>query len=361
MAFQNSVVGQNGTLVRSSIHSPNYVTGISGWTINKDGSAEFSNLTIRGTFNGTDFIINSSGVFLYNGTPATGNLVGAWASAAGTDSFGNTYAQGLAVGPVLAAHFQFRPSTSVMDIYDSTDILVSELDAANAKLTFLQNSAVEFTQINGNSLKFGDLTTAGVLPTSTQVLDAAELLGNSGTIQLNSGVGSTLTDQAEMVVNSGNTSQTTGSAFAPMMVFSDSAGSSAADVYISGSLIKTTNGSVPYVWTAPTMAGSWVTGTGVGGNYPVLRWRYDGEDNIHVVGAFHSSNAAPGSTIATGFPPIVGANVSVGGAAQSVNAANRTFGWFVDTSGHMGITTLGTVAANDTFIVNAKIPIGNIT
>jgi len=36
-------------LIRSSIQSPNYVAGVSGWTINQDGSAEFNNATFRGT------------------------------------------------------------------------------------------------------------------------------------------------------------------------------------------------------------------------------------------------------------------------------------------------------------------------
>ena len=47
MAFQNDVVGGT-TLVRNAINSPNYVPGVSGWTINRDGSAEFANVTTRG-------------------------------------------------------------------------------------------------------------------------------------------------------------------------------------------------------------------------------------------------------------------------------------------------------------------------
>lgn len=36
-------------LIRSAIQSPNYVAGVSGWTINQDGSVEFNNATFRGT------------------------------------------------------------------------------------------------------------------------------------------------------------------------------------------------------------------------------------------------------------------------------------------------------------------------
>lgn len=77
------------------LRSPNYVTGVSGWTVNQDGSAEFNNLTIRGTFFGSRFIINSAGAFFYSGAPASGNLIASITDAAGTDSFGNAYVGGI--------------------------------------------------------------------------------------------------------------------------------------------------------------------------------------------------------------------------------------------------------------------------
>lgn len=95
--FSNPVFGGNGTLIRPAAQSPNYVAGSTGWMIARDGSAEFNNLTIRGTFQGTDFIINSSGIFLYSSTPALGNMSGSWAALAGTDAFGNAYPMGLKI------------------------------------------------------------------------------------------------------------------------------------------------------------------------------------------------------------------------------------------------------------------------
>ena len=87
------VVGST-ILRRPAIQSPNFVTTVSGWTINADGSAEFNNLTIRGTFQGTEFVINSSGQFFYSPTEAAGNLVESIANAAGVDSFGDNYVAG---------------------------------------------------------------------------------------------------------------------------------------------------------------------------------------------------------------------------------------------------------------------------
>jgi len=56
--FRNNILAGTA-LVRDAIHSPNYVAGVSGWSINKDGSAELNNVTIRGDFvatNGTDSV-----------------------------------------------------------------------------------------------------------------------------------------------------------------------------------------------------------------------------------------------------------------------------------------------------------------
>jgi hypothetical protein len=48
IGFQSSILA-GVVLVRSSIRSPNYVAGVSGWTINQDGSVEFNNAVIRGS------------------------------------------------------------------------------------------------------------------------------------------------------------------------------------------------------------------------------------------------------------------------------------------------------------------------
>lgn len=50
MPFSNPIIaGDEGALIRNSIQSPDYVQGVSGWSINRDGSAEFNDVTVRGT------------------------------------------------------------------------------------------------------------------------------------------------------------------------------------------------------------------------------------------------------------------------------------------------------------------------
>ncbi len=117
--FSNPIIGGGGALVYPSIHSPDYVEGQSGWTVNKDGSAEFNDLEIRGTFHGVDYVINSHGLFFYSAAPAAGNLVGSWANAAGQDKYGNGYAEGICIGVANNTEIQVRPDLDGILIYAS--------------------------------------------------------------------------------------------------------------------------------------------------------------------------------------------------------------------------------------------------
>jgi hypothetical protein len=60
-----------------AIQSPNFVSGVSGWAIYANGTAEFNSVDINpgGTFMGADYVINEKGSFYYSATPALGNLV----------------------------------------------------------------------------------------------------------------------------------------------------------------------------------------------------------------------------------------------------------------------------------------------
>lgn len=49
MTFNNSIIAGE-TLVRTAVQSEGFVAGASGWRIERDGDAEFSNVTVRGRF-----------------------------------------------------------------------------------------------------------------------------------------------------------------------------------------------------------------------------------------------------------------------------------------------------------------------
>jgi hypothetical protein len=58
------------TLVIPALQSPDYVPGVSGWSLNIDGSVEFASGEFRGsitggTLAGTNFVINTDGIFFY--------------------------------------------------------------------------------------------------------------------------------------------------------------------------------------------------------------------------------------------------------------------------------------------------------
>ena len=78
-----------------------------------------------GTITGPDYVINTSGIFIYSGTPANGNLIGSWAGAAGTDAFGNAYPQGFniskgAISGTVFSGTDFILNSSGLFLYGGT-------------------------------------------------------------------------------------------------------------------------------------------------------------------------------------------------------------------------------------------------
>jgi len=108
-SFRGLTQGQ-GSIAIPSMFSPNFVHGVSGWSINQDGTAEFQNALIRGTLsasnvtfsngylsNGDGSLTNTPGLFIYSAAPAAGNLVYSSVSsgfAGGTDQFNNKFLAG---------------------------------------------------------------------------------------------------------------------------------------------------------------------------------------------------------------------------------------------------------------------------
>jgi hypothetical protein len=54
MSFGNPVAGGGGQLIREVLKSVNYVAGLLGWQVSRDGDAEFNNLIARGTVTVSD-------------------------------------------------------------------------------------------------------------------------------------------------------------------------------------------------------------------------------------------------------------------------------------------------------------------
>jgi hypothetical protein len=179
------VVGST-ILRRPAIQSPNFVTTVSGWTINADGSAEFDNLSIRGTFAGTDFVINSSGVFLYSPSEAAGNLVESSAPAAGVDQFNDNYLAGHATygaGAATAVNAGFVTLYTGSLAGGWTAQATMETDVSGDLL--LATSGAGTIQLVSAAAAGSTLTVAG----DTQLQSTAEI---SGTLTVGNGSTSSL-------------------------------------------------------------------------------------------------------------------------------------------------------------------------
>lgn len=170
-----------------------------------------------------------------------------------------------------------------------------------------------------------------------------------------------LNDALGMYLVAGVGGQVTGNS-TPFVKIIDSLGTSDADLLVSGSVIRTNTSGTKVTWQTPTMGTGWATGSGIGGAYPPLMWRYDAEDNIHIMGVFHATTTSVSSIIASGFQSVLigGANVGIAGAIVGINVSNRVANGYLNSSGELRVSTLGTVAANDTFSINAKVPIGSL-
>lgn len=125
MQPDNPIVG-GITLRIPAIRSPDYVAGVSGWTINVDGTAEFNNVTIRGTF-------------------ITGTVPGAHVTISG--------------GQIL--------------IFDSTNTLVGQIDQNGIVALGTDGSLVRMYDVAG-------IARLGLLPGGGNVNEASAIAGFSG-------------------------------------------------------------------------------------------------------------------------------------------------------------------------------------
>jgi hypothetical protein len=331
MSFSNPVTGGQGALIRPAIKSPNFVHNVSGWTINRDGSAEFNNGTFRGTvtastFQGTDFVINTNGEFFYSAAPAAGNLIASIAPVAGSDTFGNPYLAGI---------------------------------------TSYDNAGGFFTNILGDAVSFGPIT-AGVPVTA----GAGEITGVGGGLRVFSPVTAGSPQLMTMELDSGllNAKPTPSS---PAATFHSTSGGPVL-VIAQGAFVALDPAQLPnllpYQWQIPTAATNWALGDN-GGSFGGMQYRIDGMDNVAAIGAVHMTLAAG---LVAGTYSIFNAAVPAayrGAKSWRVNAvhtssANVTkeaaqFTW--NSNGVVQVTASAAIAQGDNFYLDGTFPLGNIS
>lgn len=184
MPFSNPIVG--GTvLIRPAIKSPNFITGVSGWSINKEGSAEFNDVVIRGSVN----IGGNS--FYYDPSPGLGNLVASIASDDGIDPFGNNYISGIAVynddllggwirlAAGVSSKLEYRPTSDPV-LYVSGQLNATQGASDRGGVTITSPCTLTNPQQAAISLFGGGPTTS-----DTSMLVAADRTNFNGDLEVN--------------------------------------------------------------------------------------------------------------------------------------------------------------------------------
>ena len=305
-----------------AMRSPNYVAGSTGWTINQDGSVEFNNGTFRGTvtagtFQGTDFVINSSGAFFYSGTPAAGNLIASIASVAGTDAFGNAYLQGAV---------SYTPNQT-------------------------------WSALIGGQLFLGDAP-----PGSTTLTDAAALFTTDGsaiTALISKTVPAVTTTRLLLEFLSA-----TAGALAVLKVL-DQGGTASANVAVSGAALKiSADGGTLATWQTVANGGislgsGWASNTVAGGAQD-LQYRLDAEDNLVITGTLHTTSATPAATIftlpAAYRPAVLQRDTCTSRAAGTTSPNDLSIS---SSTGAVSLLSNLTASSTDLYI-NTVVPMGNI-
>jgi hypothetical protein len=121
--FQHDIAGGQGNLIIPQLQSPNFdLATQTGWAVLKNGDAYFFNVTATGAVTSNTVVVSGAGdgIFVYDGVPASGNLIVAIASAAGTDAFGNDYSgPGIVVSSPGGSQneIQIRPDLNAVLVY----------------------------------------------------------------------------------------------------------------------------------------------------------------------------------------------------------------------------------------------------
>lgn len=186
------------------------------------------------------------------------------AAVAGTDQFGNSYPQGIQVGNNVTSNLKLLPATpsTILQSSDANGDLALNLDATNGTLTILDN--VNLGSVDLNPHITTDLTTggtaytaissAGTLPTSTQISNAGRIGLNGAGIAINMlSPAPTLAGRRSIV----RASPINGTSNNPLVEILSSTGNNACDLQVYGTLfaanIMTAVVSITPVANTPTM------------------------------------------------------------------------------------------------------------
>lgn len=353
MAFGDPIIGGGGSLIREAIKSPDYSPGALGWTINKNGTAEFNDLTVRGTFQGTNFVVSPDGLFLYDGAPAAGNMLGSWASTAGIDEFGNAYKASLSVYDGAGTMVTFLGGPS-----DRNLVYNLEPQGGQEFVGFLGGNMVLGWDGNPDTFLLSDVGSIGVI-------------GDGSAIVATSPTNSTLTQSVSLLLHAGTASAASGDATYPHTQLD-------GDAWIMGANVKAfpvpsfpTQEKWHTVGTSPdpAYAANFAPGS-TAGNYQPLEFRIDTEDNLHLEGSFHCTATTSTAQVfslpaavanrSPNYRPAVARQIDVTTDSSAGTLLNVAASLQLNSNGPVNLRLSSAAAAGQNFYVNAVIPLNNI-
>jgi hypothetical protein len=257
----------------------------------------------------------NTGVFVYSGTPASGNLIASMTATSGTDPYGNGYGEGIIAYAVGAT--------------GDAGLDQGALRLGHGSTSFLNGAYIQ------QLLRFG------------------------GDIYLNTGTGdATHLDAYQAHLIAGTAATATGSATSPRFTLSDAALSSAADLLLSGTVLATDLAGNAETWHTPSLNAGWALGPG-GGTVQALQYRHDAQNNVVLVGTVHTTSTTPSATIFTlpaGYRPTIEQRPLVGvNQGGSISSALLQ----VTPAGAVGISPNLTTSGSDVEIY-ATLPLGII-
>jgi hypothetical protein len=238
MPFTNEVIGTNGVLIRNWLQSANYVPGVSGWQITKDGNSEFNNGTFRGS---------------------------------------------IEVGPLTGQHFIVNNSATgdVVDVYDSSNTLVAEINRSGEIITsdgtysaIMFHSGYSFTNFGSPPGSQGGMTGSSSSSRSEVVIDSGRTVGGfSSNIflqdDINGPSGNPLLTATQRKMGQGALIQT--DSYSPNNNYFHP-GSYSGTTDVNGNLTITHGATF-------TPVDAVITGTAHGGSFANLTWGYNGANS----------------------------------------------------------------------------------
>jgi hypothetical protein len=263
-------------------------------------------------------------------------------------------------------------------VYDSSGNVLDEVGGANGDIiSYVPGSSGSYLKMGGAQLTWGDYNagTSTITPTGASISSVSNLGPPNfpGQLILTSpNGGEDVPVRLQAFYQSGVGGTATGQATTPRMVLLETLQSAAADLYLSGNVIKCDSTGVAAGWQTPT-----VTATGFVSD--TLRYRLTPTDGVRWTGNFHYTGSALTSASAfTIFATAVPAAYRTK-TQRFFSVTNRTStGVLKNTRVVMALNTDGTVslywsdavgtshdaaaiATGDLFSVDAEIPLGNLS